>query len=247
MNLISKANKEPYKQLVFEIFNTVEPMEFKFADKRINYLYMNGIIEPQEAGKTRHYIRFAGPFVQNQLFSYFSHEMFQYMGRLVEPFLNLDKVIGPTHLDIRELLKLYQQYLDKNRDWLLKDVPRRSDLRVFEAVFHFNLYMFLDEFLRNKEGRVFPEFPTGNGKIDLVIRYAGRDYGVELKSYADQPAYRAALAQAAKYGKQLQLSEIHIVFFVEYIDEANRKIHEADYRDDTAGVTVKPVFIETGR
>jgi hypothetical protein len=61
-----------------------------------------------------------------------------------------------------ELLKLYQNYLDKNKKWMFKQAPRRSDMRVFEAVFHFNLYAYINEFLRSKKGQVFPEFPTGN-------------------------------------------------------------------------------------
>ncbi len=247
INIISKAKEEPYRQKVLELFRTDDKHFFSFDEPLTNYLYMHGVVDREIAASGERYIRFASPFVQKRLFNYFSRELFTTMGRLVEPFLNLEKVITPTRLDIRELLKLYQSYIDTNRDWLFKDAPRRSDLRVFEAVFHFNLFMYLEEFLRTKKGRVFPEFPTGNGKIDLLVRYAGRTYGIELKSYVDQPGYRSALRQAAKYAKQLQLEEIHIAFFVEYIDEANREIHETDYRDETTGITVKPVFIATGK
>jgi len=93
---------------------------------------------------------------------------------------------------------------------------------------------------------VYPEFPTGNGKIDIFIRYKTNLYGIELKSYTDESGYRDALIQAAGYGKQLGLSEIYLVFFVEYIDDENRSKYEADYSDKTAGIKVMPIFAETG-
>ncbi len=49
-----------------------------------------------------------------------------------------------------------------------------------------------------------------------------------------------------RYGKQLELPEIHLVFFVEYIDEEHRKEFEKDYKDIETKVKVIPIFIETG-
>jgi len=36
------------------------------------------------------------------------------------------------------------------------------------------------------------------------------------------------------------------VFFVEYIDDANRQKYEKDYTDVETGVEVTPVFVATG-
>ena len=246
LNIISKADQEPYNEMVLKLFKTDNPVEFKFDNKQINYLYMNGVIEPDIENDEECYVKFASPFVQKRLFNYFSDKIFQEMGQLVEPFTKIDHVITPTHLDIRELMNLYQKYLDKNKSWLFKDAPRRSDLRVYEAVFHFNLYAYIEEFLRSKRGRVLPEFPTGNGKIDLLIQYQNKTYGIELKSFTDQPGYQQALEQAARYGKQLQLEEIHLVTFVDVIDEKNRQTYERNYLDPQTNVTVKPIFIQTG-
>ena len=105
--------------------------------------------------------------------------------------------------------------------------------------------MYLFKFLKSRGGHVHPEFPTGNGKIDLVANYNGRTYGMELKSFTHEAAYKESLRQAARYGGQLALKEIALIFFVESIDEKQRKIYETDYADTTSGVTVTPVFIET--
>lgn len=246
LNIISKANKEPYKQTVLELFKTDRKIEFTYDNKQLNYLYMNGVIDREEVNRIEYYVKFSCPFVQKRLFNYFSSELFHSMGRLYEPFENLDNTITETHLDIRNLMKLYQTYLRKNREWLFQDAPRRKDLHIYEAVYHFNLYSYLNEFLRPQGGRVFPEFPTGNGKIDLIVTYAGNRSGIELKSYVDERNYRDSLQKAAKYGKQLELAEIFLVIFVESIDDKSRKTYEVDYLDNETGVKVLPIFVETG-
>jgi hypothetical protein len=247
LNIISKVKDSPYREWVLDLFKTDEKVYFRFDDRETNYLYMNGVIDLEKVGLTDYYVRFSSPFVQKRLFNYFSGELFDYLGRLVEPFEKLDNVIDESGLNVRNLMRCYSRYLAKNRDWLLRDAPRRKDLRVFEAVYHFNLYMYLIEFLKSRGGKVYPEFPTGNGKVDLVVRYKDQVYGLELKSFTHETAYKDALHKAAKYGKQLELTEIFLVFFVEYIDEKSRDTYEKDYIEKNTGVTVKPIFIEIGR
>ncbi len=117
---------------------------------------------------------------------------------------------------------------------------------MYEVVFHFHLY--LASFLRSYERtQIQPEFPTGNGVIDLLIRHASRLFGLELKSFADIRQYRRALIQTAKYGKQLGVREIWLVLFIETVDEKNRLLFEADYTDSKTGVIVHPVFVQTGK
>jgi len=77
------------------------------------------------------------------------------------------------------------------------------------------------------------------------MRYAGRPYGLEVKSYRTPRQYREALQQAAAYGQQLGLAEITLAFFVERVDDANRQKYEARYTDPATGVVVMPVFVAT--
>ncbi len=245
LNIISKAKQEPYRQWVLELFKTGEKQRFHYDNPQLNFLYMNGVIDQDVVSETERYLKFPSPFVQKRLFNYFANELFHGLGRLFDPFESLADVFTPQGLDIKALLRRYQLYLQQNRAWLLKDAPRRkTDLRIYEAVYHFNLYMYLQQFFQCK-GQVYPEFPTGNGKIDLIIRHNGRVYGLELKSFADESGYREALQQAAMYGQQLSLTEITLGIFVERVDEANRLKYEAVYHDVTRGVTVTPVLMET--
>jgi hypothetical protein len=246
INIISKAKQEPYQDLVLELFRTNETIPFRYDDPQMNFLYLNGVIDWETAAPGRQVVKFPCPFVQKRLFNYFAHTLFRNVGRLYPLFEDLDDTITEDSLNVKNLLRRYEGYLRENRDWLLKDVPRRTDLRPYEAVYHFNLYRYLANFLQSYEGRVTPEFPTGNGKVDLLIEHGERRYGVEVKSYTNRPDYKRALRQAARYGQQLELAEMTLAFFVETIDETNRAKYEVVYEDKATGVTVRPVFVVTG-
>ena len=247
LNIISKAKQEPFQELVLELFRTNETIPFRYDDPRINFLYLNGVIDWESVAPDRQVAKFPCSFVQRRLFNYFAHTLFRNVGQLYAPFEDLDDTITQERLRVTPLLRRYEVYLRENRAWLLKDAPRRTtDLRIYEAVYHFNLYRYLASFLESYGGRVTPEFPTGNGKVDLLIEYAGQTYAIEVKSYANLPAYKAALRQAARYGRQLGLGEITLALFVEAVDDANRARYEAVYEDEATGVIVRPVFVVTG-
>jgi len=248
LNLISKAKQEFYKPFVLELFQTKTKMKFSYRDPIVNFLYMNGIVSVEQVSLGENYVKFACPYVQKQLFSYFARELYhEEMDGLYDPFEDLSDTITDDSLNIPRLLRRYEQHLQANREQLLKNAPRREDLRVYEAVFHFHLYLYLVSFLRSYEAEVQPEFPTGNGQIDLLIRHAGQLFGLELKSFADKRQYSKALVQAANYGRQLGVLEIWLVLFVEAVDDGNRQLFEADYVDGETGVVVHPVFVQTGK
>lgn len=147
---------------------------------------------------------------------------------------------------MKRLLQRYASYLQNTATQLFRNAPRRvTDLRIYEAVYHFNLYRYLSEFLERYDGRVIPEFPTGNGKVDLLIHHAGQLYALELKSFTSRRDYQKALVQAAHYAHQLGLVEITLVLFIEQVDEGNRRTFEHLYTDSTTGVTVVPLFVVT--
>ncbi len=245
LNIISKARQEPYKDIILDMFKTAEKIKFKFDQPDLNFLYMNGVIDIERTPE-KLYVKFPSAFVQKRLFHYFSDELFDYMGKLYDPFDPLEDIITLEKLCLKPLFYRYQQHLHKNKEWLFKNAPRRADLRIREAVYHFNLYMYLYKFLHSQGANVWPEFPTGNGKIDILVTYKKQLYGIEVKSFSTVAQYKEALTQAANYGKTLGLQEITLAFFIESIDEDNRKKYEVDSVDKTTGVTVKPVFVETG-
>jgi len=246
LNIISKAKKDPYKKTVLELFGTKEKITFTYDKNDLNFLYMNGVIDIEKDKDKKLYSKFSCPFIQKRLFNYFTDDIFNLIDNLYDPFDDIDKAVNENAINIKSIMNLYQKYLLKNNDWILKHAPRRYDMRVYEAIFHFNLYMYISRFIRRFKGDVYPEFPTGNGKIDLIIKYAGKTYGIEVKSYTDRHGYKKALKQAAKYGNKLELKEIFLIFFIENINSENRKKYEIDFIDSITGLKVVPLFIETG-
>jgi hypothetical protein len=248
LNLISKAKQAPYKSFVLELFQTKTKVNFTYDDPIINFLYMNGIVSVEQVSLSENYVKFPCPYTQKRLFNYFARELYHEMDGLYDPFEDLSETITEESLNIPKLLFRYEQYLQANQKMVLKNAPRRqSDLRVYEAVFHFHFYLYLTSFLSCYDAQVQPEFPTGNGQIDLLIRHAGQLFGLELKSFANQRAYRKALIQAAKYGQQLGVTSIWLVLFIETVDETNRQRFEVDYTDNETGVTVFLRFVQTGK
>lgn len=246
LNIVSKAKQEPHKQLLLELFETDKKIPFHYDDPDTNFLYMNGVIDQEVEDETKRYIKFPCPFVQKRLFNYFANETFRQEGQLYPPFTDLSQTITETDLNIRNILKLHETYLQKNKNWLLQDAPRRKDLRLYEAVYHFNLYIYLSRFIQRRGGQVWPEFPTGNGQVDLLIRYAGREYALEVKSFVDDYEYQKGLNQAARYGHKLGLSQVTLVLFIEAVDEGNRQKYEVVHTDEATGVVVEPIFLVTG-
>jgi hypothetical protein len=247
LNLISKARQEPYRATILELFKTDAKMLFRYDDPHLNFLYQNGVIDWEQESPETYYVRFPSPFVQKRLFNTFARELVADTGRLYAAFEDLAAVITAERLDVVNLLRRFERYLQENRAWLLQDAPRKSNLRLYEAVFHFILYRYLADFLQSYRGRVWPEFPTGNGKIDLLIAYGGTVYGLEVKSFTNLPDYHRALRQAAAYARQLGLAETTLALFVEQVDDANRAKYEAVYVDAETGVRVAPVFVQTGQ
>ncbi len=88
----------------------------------------------------------------------------------LEPLDDLDDVFSGPALDLGALLARYKKYLQRLKDKGLnpwQDQSRRkTDHQLTEAVGHFHLYTWL----KGAIGRrcvISPEFPTGNGKVDL--------------------------------------------------------------------------------
>ncbi|MCP4349762.1 MAG: hypothetical protein GY795_30140 [Desulfobacterales bacterium] len=64
-----------------------------------------------------------------------------------------------------------------------------------------------------------PEFPTGNGRVDLHLKCDGRQGIIEVKSYKSQSKLEKAKKQAAGYAKKLELPAITIAVFTPVEDE----------------------------
>ncbi|HLP45838.1 MAG TPA: AAA-like domain-containing protein [Candidatus Kapabacteria bacterium] len=243
LNLISKVNKPPYDEMVMEFFKTGEKIAFNFDNPNINYLYMNGVITEEKVSDDEYYLKFSCPFVQKRIFNYFSNRFFSYLGQLIHPLDAMDDAINEETLYIPNIIKRYQAYLTKNREVFFKDVPRRkTDLKIYEAIYHFNIFRYLYDLLKSRGVEVVPQFPTGNGKIDLILKYRGQIHALELKSFKDMYSFEKGIEQAAEYGRRMELKEVAFVVFIE-LSEAEAKQLEKIVDKNGIKVTVLPIAI----
>ena len=225
LNLIQKA-RGPHRDRVVELFSRSD-MAFSFDRDWCAYLYQNGIIAPDtvfnQKGDPLEVCRFSAPFIQERLYNALTDDLVG--DRLpilaLPPLDDLADVFSGPELDLPALLTRYKDYLKRLKanglnPW--KDQPRRADLHLTEAVGHFHLFAWL----QNAVGRrcaVSPEFPTGNGKVDLHLRCDGRRGVIEVKSFIDVSEAKRSGRQAADYARQMGLSTVVLALFVPVEDE----------------------------
>jgi hypothetical protein len=153
----------------------------------------------------------------------------------------LADVFTAEGLHIPRLLQRYRGYLKRLKakgidPWLGQ--PRRQDLQYTEAVGHFHLYAWLKDAI-GRRCLISPEFPTGNGKVDLLLRAKDHRAIVEIKSLRDVSELENHRAQVAVYAKKLQLSQATLVVFAPVDDESVLEPLVSDI--DVDGVLVSTV------
>ena len=226
MNLISKAREPEYRPFLVELF-THSDIPFIFHDPIQNYLYLNGILSSRTettAKGTEEICRFTSPFVQECLYDALSRELLadRVPELPLEPLDDLADVFEKNTLDLPALLMRYTAYLARLKakginPW--KDQPRRkTDFHLTEAVGHFHLYAWLKDAVRD-ECVVSPEFPTGNGKVDLHVRCRQQRGIIEVKSFTSASRLKKEQRDAAEYAKGLGLDAVTMAVFIPVEDE----------------------------
>jgi hypothetical protein len=224
LNLIKKA-KGPYRHHVMGLFGRAD-VPFSFDQDWCSYLYTNGIIDFEEAatptGERTSICRFSSPFVQRRLHAAFTDDLVPRLPILaLDPLDTLSDVFTDQGIDAAALCGRYRAYLARLRaaghDPFLGE-ERRSDLGLREAVGHFHLYAWLREAVGSMCA-VSPEFPTGNGKVDLLLRTREHRAVIEVKSFRSAADLLLARRKAARYAKGQSLPSAALAVFVPVSDE----------------------------
>jgi hypothetical protein len=226
LNLIKKAMGE-YQPYLLDLFSRSD-IPFNLRANWCSYLYLNGIISCTTQQKTNgemvEICRFAAPFIQTCLFDSLTLDLIgdRITGMAVDPLDDLADVFEGATLNLPSLLDRYKAYLVRMKAKGLnpfKDQPRRTDLHYTEAVGHFHLYAWLNAAI-GRRCVTSPEFPTGNGKVDIHIRCNGKKGIIEVKSFVDMSETRKGTEQAAAYARSLNLTSVTIALFVP-LDDAS--------------------------
>ncbi len=247
LNLIKKA-RSIYMPYVVELFTKAD-IPFKLHSEWCNYLYLNGVIDYvgviDEKGVATDFCRFSSPFVQQCLYNALIDDLIgDRMPMLaLDPLDELEDVFRGPKLNVTALLGRYKDYLARLKakginPW--KDQPRRKDLHYTEAVGHFHLY----HWLQNAIGRfcvISPEFPTGNGKVDLHLKCGEKNGLIEVKSFSGALQLKEARKQAAAYARQCGFKSVAMALFAPVDDEAVLEKLSVDEMIDKVNVQVTAI------
>jgi hypothetical protein len=227
LNMIAKASDSGYQDFLITLFTTAN-VPFFFHQPQHNYLYLHGIIEPtletSPNGKQKYVCRFTSKFVQQCLYDALNNEIIgpEMPILALDPLDELIDVFGATSFNLPALLVRYKDYLARLKTqginpW--QEQPRRkTDLKLTEAVGHFHLFSWLREAV-GERCIVSPEFPTGNGKVDLHLR-CGSLWGIiEVKSFVAKYQIKEDRKQAADYAKSLGINSVMIALFIPVLEE----------------------------
>ncbi|MCI4625139.1 MAG: ATP-binding protein [Candidatus Magnetoovum sp. WYHC-5] len=247
LNLVKKA-KAHYKEYVVKLFAKTD-IPFNMEEDWCNYLYTHGIISDEIStdnyGEKVAVCRFSCTFVQEKLYGALTDAITG--DSLPIPALEildtLEDVFTPEWLNLTALLKRYKDYLLRLRakglnPW--KKQPRRANLTYTEAVGHFHLYAWLQAAIGHK-CVISPEFPTGNGKVDLHINCGNQEGIIEVKSFTNVSKIKDNVAQAAQYAKQLNKDSVTIALFIPSNDAKIQEQLFGKYLLNNTTVTVVPI------
>jgi len=246
LNLVKKV-RSGYVPDVLKLFSSSD-VPFSLDADWCGYLYLNGVIMP-ETSVDKHsnlveVCRFSCPFIQKRLYNALTDDLIGDLPMLaVEPLDDLEDVFEGKILNLPSLLDRYKAYLARMKAKGLnpfKDQPRRTDLHYTEAVGHFHLYAWLQAAI-GRRCVTSPEFPTGNGKVDIHIRCNGKKGIIEVKSFVDMSETRKGTEQAAAYARSLNLNSVTLALFVPVDDET--VLAKLSGEHQISGVTVTVVAI----
>jgi hypothetical protein len=210
------------------LHRTTADVQFSFDAEWCNYMYMHGLIDEDpvrsESGVWTSVCRFASPFLQLRIYNALTYDLFEtrFPVLALNPLDELTDVFEGAALDLPALLQRYKDYLARLKakginPW--KDQPRRkADLHLTEAVGHFHLYSWLKEAV-GRRCVVSPEFPTGNGKVDMHLRRGDKPGIIKIKSFVDAYQIKKDRSKAAAYAKQLGLDRVTLAVFIPVEDD----------------------------
>ena len=245
LNLIKKA-KSKYLDKVLDLFESSNLL-FSLDKEWCSYLYLNGIIdyETVETGNGEVEVcRFSSPFIQQRLYNALTYDFFGEDTPTYPLALGDDlSDVFAAGLNLERLIPRYKDYLKRLKAKNIspfRDFPKRSDLNIYEAGGHFHLYHWLMNVL-GKFCQIVPEFPTGNGRVDLHIRCKEQEGIIEVKSFRDMATLKQGKLQAATYAKKLEIDKVVLVVFVHGVEEKEAEILKDDRMIEGVRIITEPV------
>ena len=111
-------------------------------------------------------------------------------------------------IQMEALLKNFCDFIQRIGFRIL-EVPQTPQ----EFVGQYLLIGYLDMFVRQIGADIYPEVPTGRGRMNIILLFLGRKYIIETKLFYGEKRYQAGKKQLAEYLKSEQVGEGYYIVF----------------------------------
>jgi len=180
-----------FKGILIDIIAGQKERRFNRRDTNIQSLVTFGVLKEREG-----LCVIDNPAYQSVIIDAFSPFINgvedKYLPEDAEDFTDYLSDSGEIKLD--ELLDNFRDFI-KRAGYKILEVPETPQ----EFVGQYLLLTYLDLFVRKIGGHLYPEVPTGRGRMDIVLLYRNEKHIVETKLWRGEKRYQSGKRQLSEY------------------------------------------------
>ncbi len=227
-SLVDKLKEDRVKHIVQAIING-DHIVFDILDDDIAYVRDLGIVKESDP------LEFANPIYAEIIPRVMSYPIQAMLPKEVQTSWFLDE---EGMLDMEKVLKEFQSFYRRNSEmWL-------SRYEYKESAHHLLLMAFLQRIV-NAGDEIVREMALGNGRIDMLVSFKGREYALELKIRRGTYTVEDGKEQLHRYLDRLGLPEGYLIIFDPGKKSWEKKLYyeETTYKEkkDLPGGTLSKV------
>ncbi|MBC8234003.1 AAA-like domain-containing protein [bacterium] len=190
--LVKNIRLEPeFKTILLDIIAGQKEMRFNRRDKNVQSLVTFGVLKEKEG-----LCVIDNPAYQSIIIDAFSPFINgvedKYLPEDAEDFTDYLSKSGEIQMD--ELLNNFRDFIGR-AGYKILEVPETPQ----EFVGQYLLLTYLDLFVRKIGGHLYPEVPTGRGRMDIILLYRNEKQIVETKLWRGEKRYQSGKRQLAAY------------------------------------------------
>jgi hypothetical protein len=180
-----------FKTILIDIIAGEKERSFNPRDKNVQSLVTFGVLKEKEG-----LCVIDNPIYQSIIIDAFTPFINgvedKYLPEYAEDFTDYLSKSGEIQMD--ELLDNFRDFIGR-AGYKILEVPETPK----EFVGQYLLLAYLDLFVRKIGGHLYPEVPTGRGRMDIILLYRDEKHIVETKLWRGEKRYQAGKQQLAAY------------------------------------------------
>jgi len=203
-----------FREVLMDIISSEEGIRFNRRNKIIRELVTYGIVK-EENGMCI----IDNPTYQSVIIDAFNplRNRFDYL----PPDKSFTEFVTSGKIQMESLLENFCNFIERTGYRVLEATPSPR-----EFVGQYLLLGYFDVFVRQIGASIYPEVPTGRGRMDIILIHGREKYIIETKLWYDEKYYQKGKKQLTAYLQHEQVSEGYYVVFDYSEDGKGRKEKE---------------------